>query len=170
MEYTIYKIYCKDENIKECYIGSTKNLDDRIKEHQRKCNNPKCNIKVYKFIRENGGFNNWNFVEIEKTDKENRFIRERFWIDSNSNLNEHIPTRTLKEYKYVKKDYISNRSKNYYENNKNKLLNSAYEYRKINQNKIKEKFNCECGGRYTRNSKSIHLKTSKHINYMNTHL
>ena len=31
----IYKIYCKDENINDCYIGSTKNLKNRIRNHAK---------------------------------------------------------------------------------------------------------------------------------------
>ena len=65
----IYKISCKDENIKECYIGSTINFKVRKIAHKTSCNNRKnrkYNYKIYKFIRENGGLDNWNMIIIKK--------------------------------------------------------------------------------------------------------
>jgi hypothetical protein len=61
----IYEITCLDENIKEHYIGHTKNFKERIQRH--KCiseNSKKYNIKLYKFIRENGGWANWIICPI----------------------------------------------------------------------------------------------------------
>lgn len=39
---------------------------------------------------------------------------------------------------------------------------------KINQKKFKEKFNCQCGGKYTYESKSKHLNTQKHQKWVET--
>jgi len=36
---TIYKIVCKDVNIKDCYVGSTTNFNRRKQEHKYNCNN-----------------------------------------------------------------------------------------------------------------------------------
>jgi len=64
---TIYKIYCKDETITDIYVGHTTNFHVRKYQHKNSCNNSKNNnIKIYKTIRENGGWNNWNMVEIAK--------------------------------------------------------------------------------------------------------
>jgi len=38
---TIYKIVCKDVNIKDCYVGSTTNFNRRKQEHKYNCNNVK---------------------------------------------------------------------------------------------------------------------------------
>ena len=54
----IYEITCLDKNIKEHYIGYTTNFTERIRHHKNK-NSRKYNIKLYKFIRENGGWDNW---------------------------------------------------------------------------------------------------------------
>ena len=57
-----YKIYCKDESINELYIGHTTNFVQRKHAHKNSCNNEKSPcypLKVYKTIRENGGWNNW---------------------------------------------------------------------------------------------------------------
>jgi hypothetical protein len=81
----IYKISCKDETIKECYVGHTTNFKQRKIEHKYACCNKNCksyNSKVYSFIRNNGGFDNWHFVEIEQfpcTSKVEAQMRENYW-------------------------------------------------------------------------------------------
>jgi len=39
-------------------------------------------------------------------------------------------------------------------------------YREVNKEKRKEKFNCECGGKYTYTHKIEHMKTKKHLKYI----
>ena len=95
----IYEIICKDVNITEGYVGSTTNLVKRRYEHKSSCNNENCkqyNRYVYQFIRDNGGFENWDVVLIEQVidckDKEHLHKRERFYIESlKAELNKYIP-------------------------------------------------------------------------------
>ena len=103
----IYKICCKDVTVKECYIGSTTNLYKRTSQHKSICNskNERCagyNFNVYVFIRENGGWSNWDLVIIEDfpcNTKHELHARERFHIENiHDTLNQHVPTRTRKEY------------------------------------------------------------------------
>ena len=57
-----YKISCKDESISEVYIGHTTNFVQRKSGHKQSCNNSKSanySCKLYEFIRQNGGWNNW---------------------------------------------------------------------------------------------------------------
>ena len=64
----IYKIFCKDENINDLYIGHTTNFAQRKSCHKTACENSKnslYDIKLYKIIRENGGWDNWIMQEIE---------------------------------------------------------------------------------------------------------
>ena len=59
----VYKITCKDPNIHDVYVGHTVNFVQRKKAHQLCCMNSNShghNCKVYKVIRNNGGWNNWN--------------------------------------------------------------------------------------------------------------
>ena len=78
----IYKIVCNDLTITESYVGSTTDFRRRKSQHKSSCNtinNSKYNQKNYIFIRENGGWENWTMLEIEKI-AENLFdkIRSRF--------------------------------------------------------------------------------------------
>jgi hypothetical protein len=62
---TVYKIYCRDSGIRECYIGSTKNMGNRILKHHNYNYGLKENSKLYTFIKENGGWGNWIIEEME---------------------------------------------------------------------------------------------------------
>jgi len=153
----IYEIVCKDVNITERYVGSTTNLIQRRSDHKTTCNNEKSkghNRYVYQFIRENGGFGNWDVVLIEQIidckDKENLHKRERFYIEEKkAELNKQIPLRTDKEYREENKgkikefyennkDKIAKQTKKYSDNNKDKIAEQRKEYRENNKDKIAE--------------------------------
>ena len=61
----IYKITCKDSNVKDVYVGHTTNFVQRKHAHKQACNNVKnpTPCKLYQVIRSNGGWKNW-FMEI----------------------------------------------------------------------------------------------------------
>jgi len=143
----IYKIVCKDETITDMYIGHTTNFKNRIIDHKCCCNNIKdksYNIKLYHFIRENGGWDNWDMIKIEEYPCNNineATKRERYWVEElKSSLNTDIPSRTQKEY--------------YKEN-----INKIKEYSKKYNEKI---ITCECGCIFRNDSLSKHLKTQIH--------
>jgi len=90
----IYKIVCKDLNITDIYVGHTTNFKSRKMAHK---NTSKYgNEKVYKFIRENGSFDNFDMVIIEEIKCANFYeacARERYWIEQlKPSLNTHLPT------------------------------------------------------------------------------
>jgi hypothetical protein len=63
-----YKISCKDDRISDVYIGHTTNFVQRKSGHKQCCNNSKSanySCKLYEFIRQNGGWNNWRMDIIE---------------------------------------------------------------------------------------------------------
>tara|TARA_R110001606_G_C15344591_1_gene646949 strand:+ start:1519 stop:1746 length:228 start_codon:yes stop_codon:yes gene_type:complete len=61
---------------------------------------------------------------------------------------------------------IQNIKKKYYNLNKEKILLKKKEYRLKNISKINEKFTCDCNGKYTTQHKSCHMKTKKHLNFI----
>lgn len=63
---TIYKIFCRDESIKELYVGQTINFDSRRFSHFMTLNFFKSNIKLYEFIRSHGGWCNWKMEIIKQ--------------------------------------------------------------------------------------------------------
>jgi len=141
-EYTFYRIF--NLNLEECYVGSTTNYKQRIAGHKSGCNNPygpRYNTKVYKFIRENGGFKNWQFEIIEEqilNHKEALNIESEFIMIYSASLNTDVPGRTKKEgdkqYRLNNKEIRLEQSKQYYKNNIDKLK----QYRIDNKEKLKE--------------------------------
>ena len=143
----IYKISCKDLNVKECYFGSTKNFNKRKSNHKSDWNNENrkvYNSPIYKFIRNNGGWENWSMnviEELDTTDKEIYKKCEAKYIRDNIDivLNKEIPGRTIKEYCQDNKEKESLRHKIYYENNKEKESERKKKYYENNKEKISEK-------------------------------
>ena len=62
--YYIYQIKCKDENIKDSYIGSTKNWESRKNTHKHNSIH-KIKYRLYEFINKNGGWENWEMILLE---------------------------------------------------------------------------------------------------------
>ena len=152
----IYKLCCKDATITDVYIGHTTNFKQRKSGHKTSCNNEKSNNHnsyVYKFIGENGGWDNWDMILVEKfccNDKLEALQKERYYIELfNASLNSYVPLRTdkeyyeankdkIKEYYELNKDKIKQGKKEYYEQNKDKIKDKIKEYYELNKDKIKQ--------------------------------
>ena len=161
----IYKIICKDETINDIYIGHTTNFKQRNKLHKSTCNVESLkgyNYKIYKIIRENGGWDNWNMTIIEEYPCESvneARERERYWIEKESSqLNVTIPNRNKKEYsqiyRVVHKEEISEKAKIYRNNNKDKIK----DYIESN----KEKISFQKQDWYEENKQEILQKAKEH--------
>ena len=89
----VYRIVCKNPKITDCYIGITTNLTHMRSNHHRdsKQDNPKLNQKLYRFIRENGGWSNFQLILIESypcQNKEELIMKLREYIENlNPTLN-----------------------------------------------------------------------------------
>jgi hypothetical protein len=125
----IYKIVCNDLNIKDCYVGYTTNFAKRKTEHKRSVKTLDRNnsyLKLYVVIRENGGWNNWSMIEIEKyscLDVNEAKKRERYWFELlTPSLNMIYPIRSCLERERQEKYKLSR--KKWYEQNKNKILSN----------------------------------------------
>ena len=110
----IYKIVCNDITITNIYVGSTTNFTQRKYQHKCGCN--KMDLKIYQTINDNGGWNNWSMIEIEKypcNDKRELESRERYWFELlNADLNSHTSFKTEDEKKEYRKKWRENDKKN----------------------------------------------------------
>ena len=180
----IYKIYCKDKDIEDVYIGSTNNIKKRMYNHKQVCNDENSkeyNRYKYIFIRENGNWSNWTYEIMCECPSEDRYKMERWYIENtaNTNLNKHIPNRSGKEYRELNKKKIKeyrelnkDKMKEYRELNKDKIKENVKQYRELHKDKIKEyrekTYDCECGGKYTYIHKQRHFKTIKHQKFISS--
>ena len=159
----IYKLHCILENDDEplVYYGSTIEpyLSTRLSKHKDKyrsyINNKYHFVTSFKLF-DKYGINNVLITLVELfpcNSKAELHSRERYFIENNKCVNKNIPTRTDKEYR---------------EANKEQLIIKSKEYREANKEQINKKNTCVCNGKYTNNHKSEHLKSNKHITYLNS--
>jgi len=143
----IYKIVHKEDydNV-NIYVGSTTNFKTRKNSHKSRTNkigNAQYNFKKYQYIRDNGGWDMFDMIEIEKypcNDKNEAESRERYWIEFyKSTLNCNIPTRSQKEYININKEKIAEKAKIYCEKNKEKINEKSKIHYEKNKVKISER-------------------------------
>jgi hypothetical protein len=130
-------IRAKNSNIRDIYIGSTKNLYSRSCSHKNAYyneNNSNHNYKLYQFIRRHGGYRRWEIVEIQKIEcsKSEADLKERQLILLlNATLNKCLPGRTEQDKvdynrtyqeKYRLTDECKEYHKKYYQTRKNANL------------------------------------------------
>jgi len=170
----IYKLCCKDPNIKDIYVGSTTNFRIRKNMHKTCCNNPNSkeyNTYKYQFIRENGGWQNWNMIMIKEyskcESKRQCLKKERKYVEKlNATLNTNRPLITKKELREDKKEYLIK----YRNTHKKEIKDYFIQYREKNRDiinqKRKEKTQCECGSTIRKSDLKRHRKTKKHLKFI----
>ena len=121
----IYKIVCNDLNVKDVYVGHTTDFTKRKASHKyttKYQSQKNHNLYLYKKIRENGNWQNWSMIEIEKfpcNDRNEACTRERHFYELlNANLNMVCPILTIEEIEEYKKDYIEQHKNEKKENDK----------------------------------------------------
>jgi len=173
-DYIFYKIVCISDDIDLCYVGSTANWKARNHCHKSRCNNENnnsYNSKIYKTIRENGGWCNFKMVQVgtreQLTKREAEQVEEEYRVALKSNMNGQRCFTTVEE----RQEQNRERCIRYSEENKDKLkeYQEKYreEYREIINKKQKEKVKCVCGCEVRKSVLSRHQKTTKHIKLMN---
>ena len=157
----IYRLVC--DTGKE-YIGSTIcSLDKRLREHKCLSNDTTSKYLINPRMELIKNFPCENRKELEH--EETKYIKA-----SNNCINTKIPHRTKQEYHNDNREKIYEQRKQYRLEHKQRLKEEKKQYYLKNKDKINEKknekFNCECGGKYTHTSKSQHIKTKKHQDFL----
>lgn len=157
----IYKITCKDPNIHDIYVGHTVNFVQRKKAHRRASINsssPAHNCKVYKVIRNNGGWNNWNMdiVAFYKCNdlNEARQKEQEHFVELNATLNSVEPFPSKPVNRIIHVNPLTVNKPTYNEN----MLISTF-------NQSNCRYKCESCHFITRNKKdySRHMLSRKHL-------
>ena len=175
----IYKIE-HIENVSLVYVGHTTNFTKRKYKHKSNCKNEtskEYNHKVYQMIRENGGWEAFNMIEVEKyscndkreaSRRENEVMKElktnMNTIKSYCSREETLERRrqyfennkeSYKEYREKNKEMYKDLRKKYYEKNKSQLLEQQKESYINNKEKFKEKHKAY----YEKNKEEVKLKS-----------
>lgn len=153
----VYQIKCKDPKITATYVGSTVDLKQRICQHRHRCieGNKKSHYKLYVFIRENGGFDNFEFNVLQSyqdiTKEDLIKEEEKYFKELTPELNINHPTRSYKEWYQEEKEKVLKQCKKYREKNKEKLSEQHKEWYQKNKDDHKAK----CKTRYEKNKETI---------------
>jgi len=164
----IYKIY--DNTNGNVYYGSTYNLlRVRIQGHRddAKIDTKNCASKQ---IILNG---NYSYSMVEPypcNSKQELHTRERYWIENFDCVNKVVPGRTRKEYYQDNKEQILEYSGEHYTKNKEEICRKSTEYNAKNKEEISKKRSskivCECGTEISKRNIAAHRKSAKHIKLM----
>lgn len=126
----IYKIVCKDLSIVDLYIGSTTNFTKRRYSHKRNTMNPElkdASFKIYDIIRNNGGWANWDMIEVERypcADINASRARERHWYEElKPTMNSIRPKISREECSNYKNEW----KRNYYKEKGNEVSRKYHE-------------------------------------------
>jgi hypothetical protein len=177
----VYLLRSNDPLIEEKYIGYSKDFPARKREHNSRCNNVKSdeyNKDAYIFIRENGGYDNWDFEILERAnlkDKKEAKARERYYIETlkpslNKNLTGQTPeeraenNRVCNRIKERKKMEDPEYRKKKYEATKKRIEDP--EVKKKDAERGKKKITCICGAIHNRDGKIQHLDSKKHKKFL----
>jgi len=156
----IYKII-NDVN-DDVYIGSTVNtLSKRMVNHKDDYKKYP-DRKLYKFIRDNGGWDHFKIILIEDYPcerKEQLLQREQYYKKIATLNDRNCYGLDKKREKQTKKEY----DKEYRVLNKSNIVEKNKKYYKEKGAKINE---CVCGRKYTHSNKSQHEKTKYHKKYI----
>ena len=188
-----YKIVCKNVNITDKYVGHTTNFSTRKRKHKLCSQCPNCeeyNRLVYTFIRENGGWDNFEMILIEKRKCEGQLdakrVERQYIEELHATLNSSIPSRTrqewvvdnrekLTQYKHSwwidNVDRMKQMKKEIYIQNREEVLEKSKKHSQENMEKCKAwkngKTKCECGFECTNANKARHLQSQRHLNGIN---
>lgn len=142
----IYKLQHKESE--NCYIGSTMNLNLRMRRHKENLKaKDKCHFKLYQFINENGGWDNFNYDIMASIDDINLLNIEKKEVLEQRYIDKYCPTLNDKNA------YLTEEQKK----EKQKIYNKNYG---------QHLYKCECGKEFKYKNKSKHLKTMRHRNFV----
>lgn len=150
-----YEIKHKTNHNLMTYIGSTNNLTLRRHRHKSNCTNSNgknYNVPLYQYIREHGGWENWQMNLIYEGEDYKKMEQDLIRDNYDNLLNKVIPNRTTAQY---------------HEDNKEHILEKKKEYREKKKDHLREKVPCpHCDKFSTRTHLARHQKTQYCINYV----
>jgi hypothetical protein len=188
----VYKIWSTQGN--KIYIGSTTKqyLSQRMDAHRsqyKRWKDGKITMAVSSYILfDEYGVENC-FIELLETkecnSKDEVLQLEGKYIRDLECVNKRVAGRTKKEYLEDNREHL----KQYHEDNYERIQTYQRQYRELNKETTKEKnkqyhdlnkekimkrnnekYNCECGGKYTRSGKSQHVKKIIHCKFIESQI
>jgi len=176
----IYRFYSKNPDIEDDYIGHATDFVKRQTNHKSSCNNnseknKEYNYEVYKYIRENGGFDNWQFeilVYADLKDKDEAEKLEKHYIKIfKPTLNDNDVAVTPEEKAEYYREYLKKRRED--PEYRKKEAETTKKWREDNPEswaatlaasvaKRLESYTCICGCSTSKTNEARHHDSIKH--------
>ena len=136
------------------YVGSTINFKNRCDNHRDELKSQRSNQYIYKNILSNNGIYKIEIYcnVICRDRRQLNFFEEQYRIILGANLNSIKAFRREDEIKECRKIRDAK--------NKQKI-------KEYNKQQSAKRFECDCGVMYSYKHKSRHMKSQKHINFIN---
>ena len=161
----IYQFTCNITGMK--YVGKSKQCKVRYYTHVA----PSSKISSKSIIT--AGDFDYDILERLPVDVSDELLadREQYWMDQvpseflvNINNGKFIGDKA-----YSAAYHAAHRDEKaaYHAAHRDKILAQMVDYRAAHKDEINKKIDCDCGGKYTQSNKSKHLKTKKHIDFIN---
>ena len=158
----VYRIRCNITG--DDYYGSTLDFYQRQSDHRSR------NTTASEIIIQRG---NWTMTVVEIVEESIMRQRENYYIIFYPCVNKKKAVADKDYNKLAKHDFYNKHKervleqvKRWRENHKEQTLEMLKQYRETHRKEHRlhasQKFNCECGGKYTNGHKSRHLKTPRH--------
>jgi len=136
----IYKI--QHQELDELlYVGSTTHFGNRKRQHKGNCYNPNgksYNSKLYSTIRDNGGWDEFNMVIVKEFPCENKRQAEAEEDKCIREMKSSLNMRKAYITKEEKQEYFKKYNKDFYQQNRERILQQTKEYNKDNIERKKE--------------------------------
>ena len=155
MSHYIYKIWSQKGD--KVYYGSTDNFNKRIYGH--KTDHKRGHYVSSQELFNEYGIENCLFQIIEECNKDNKLIREKWYIENNLCVNKTLPIEN--EYQPHPRVLVNHIT----EDKRKEKAEYDQQYRKSNKDKRDLQVDCECGGYYVQRHKTTHYKTKRHAEY-----
>jgi hypothetical protein len=153
--FVMYKIVPKNKEVNYCYIGHTTNFVQRRRAHMKNTINEgdkkHYHLKHYQVIRENGGWDEWEMIELEKckfkTKLEARMREQQLIEEYSANLNslkayisgdhrKELKKQITQKYREENKELLKEQTKKYKQDHKEIIAEQMKKYRAENKEKI----------------------------------
>ena len=154
----MYQIKCNDPEVDHVYVGHTTDFTKRKSKH--KTDSKSSDRKLYRTIRENGGWDNFKMLQVEtfpcNNKREAEAREDQLMTALKANMNQIRAFMTAeqicerkKQYREANKEQLAERrkqhyqankecSKQHYEANKERIAEQQKQYREANKEHINE--------------------------------
>jgi len=156
----IYKIeHIDDDSL--VYVGHTTNWDKRKCEHKSRCMNEKYdsyNSKLYQMIRNNGGWDMFKMLEVEKFQCNDKREAEKRETEVMKHLKASMNSMKSYRTKEEERKYVKEYNKEYRFKNGSTILEKKKDYYNLNKDKLKEEMKRYSKNHYEKNKDKINEK------------